>query len=169
MTSFCCLTIHPKCLSIWIYEDWYHHFWKCELFVYAFIILSAGPCYSECGLWVSSVVSLGSLLEMWNLAHSQAFWLGICSLTWLPGDCVTVMCDEPRLNAVFLVKHSSVLTISNAVLNTCLTVVFLEASILHLSWLSWQRAFSAFSWLVLHNSLPFSGLVGKGFTRFERF
>ena len=85
------------------------------------------------------------------------------------GDCVTVMCDEPRLNAVFLVKHSSVLTISNAVLNTCLTVVFLEASILHLSWLSWQRAFSAFSWLVLHNSLPFSGLVGKGFTRFERF
>ena len=44
------------------------------------------------------------------------------------GDCVTVMCDEPRLNAVFLVKHSSVLTISNAVLNTCLTVVFLEAS-----------------------------------------
>lgn len=128
MTSFCCLTIHPKCLSTRIYEDLYHHFRQVRIIrVCIYYPLSRALLLKV--LWVSSVVSLGSLLEMWTLTHSQACRLGICSLTWLPGDCVTVMCDEPWLNAVFLVTHSGVLPVNDTVLNTCLAVVSLEVSI----------------------------------------
>ena len=166
MISFCCLIIHPKCFSIRTYEDLCHHFrqvWIIPVYIYypvsRALLSKVWFVGQQCCLIRKLVRNVESCLLAWNLqfnvisrwlCHSNVWWAPVeCSLPRKTFQCFNCKqhCDEHMFNSHF----------SGGL------------CIMHLSWLSWQRAFNAFRWLVFYNSLPFSGLVGKGLTSFESF
>lgn len=92
-------------------------------------------------VYIGYCVSKALLLKVWFVGQQCCLIRKLVrnaescdSQAWWPGNDsqvirVTLMHEEHWLNAVFLVEHSSLLTINNTVMNTSLAGVFREVSI----------------------------------------